>query len=331
MKIRALLVICCILAITSYGFGARLFSDDFEGHAIGDLADGTAAPIGSWSITLAGVNNDEGTVKVINDPTGSGRGQVMEVYDPAIDGWKNTAEGDFSSTTSSRTVIKLDFYLVDDAIAGTGDVSMLRVGPDYTVYNKWKQYYQDSGTYGTGGWSQNLGTGDGTTNVFNYHSETWYTVMIKLAPATTDVDTVTYYITDDTGAVVADNVTCNQLSNYDYYSYIAITSVSGSDLNHNYVDNIEAYEVPDGDANWDGVVDVADLGILNANYGTTSGATWEQGDFNGDGAVDVADLGILNSHYGEGSAPASIPNVPEPTTVGFILFGLSGLVRRKYA
>jgi hypothetical protein len=54
-----------------------------------------------------------------------------------------------------------------------------------------------------------------------------------------------------------------------------------------------------GDANGDGMVDVGDLGILAANYGTSS-KTWAQGDFNGDGLVDVGDLGILAAHYGEG-------------------------------
>jgi hypothetical protein len=53
-----------------------------------------------------------------------------------------------------------------------------------------------------------------------------------------------------------------------------------------------------GDANKDGVVDVGDLGILAANYGTTTGATWSMGDFNGDGVVDVGDLGILAANYG---------------------------------
>jgi hypothetical protein len=59
-----------------------------------------------------------------------------------------------------------------------------------------------------------------------------------------------------------------------------------------------------GDANRDSTVDVGDLGILAANYGTTSGATWDKGDFNGDGAVDVGDLGILAANYGTGSSGA---------------------------
>jgi hypothetical protein len=59
-----------------------------------------------------------------------------------------------------------------------------------------------------------------------------------------------------------------------------------------------------GDANLDNMVDVGDLGILAANYGSTSKA-WAQGDFNGDLLVDVGDLGILAAHYGEGSTNSS--------------------------
>jgi hypothetical protein len=59
-----------------------------------------------------------------------------------------------------------------------------------------------------------------------------------------------------------------------------------------------------GDANLDRIVDVGDLGILAANYGKTSGATWSQGDFNDDGAVDVGDLGILAANYGTNSSGA---------------------------
>jgi beta-xylosidase len=59
-----------------------------------------------------------------------------------------------------------------------------------------------------------------------------------------------------------------------------------------------------GDANGDGMVDVGDLGILAANYGKTSGATWAMGDFNGDGAVDVGDLGILAANYGTNASSA---------------------------
>jgi hypothetical protein len=57
-----------------------------------------------------------------------------------------------------------------------------------------------------------------------------------------------------------------------------------------------------GDANSDGAVNVSDLSLLAANYGTTSGATWAMGDFTNDGAVNVSDLSLLAANYGTGSS-----------------------------
>jgi predicted outer membrane repeat protein len=53
-----------------------------------------------------------------------------------------------------------------------------------------------------------------------------------------------------------------------------------------------------GDLNGDGIINLADLGILLANYGTTSGMTYTDGDLNCDCAVDLADLGELLGRYG---------------------------------
>ena len=61
------------------------------------------------------------------------------------------------------------------------------------------------------------------------------------------------------------------------------------------------YVVPEscpGDLNGDGVVGLADLAQLLSNYGTTSGATYEDGDMDGDGDVDLADLAALLGVYG---------------------------------
>jgi hypothetical protein len=60
-----------------------------------------------------------------------------------------------------------------------------------------------------------------------------------------------------------------------------------------------------GDANFDGMVDVGDLGILAANYGKEFNANWAMGDFNGDEDVDVGDLGILAANYGYGTTNSS--------------------------
>jgi hypothetical protein len=50
-----------------------------------------------------------------------------------------------------------------------------------------------------------------------------------------------------------------------------------------------------GDANLDGRVNIADLGILGANW--QQSADWYGGDFNGDGVVNIADLGILAGNW----------------------------------
>jgi hypothetical protein len=82
------------------------------------------------------------------------------------------------------------------------------------------------------------------------------------------------------------------------------------------VDQTLNFFVLAGDANHDGKVDVADLGILASNWQQT-GRTFSQGDFTYDGKVDVADLGILASNW-QGSLP--MPSLPqgsgEPTTAG---------------
>lgn len=77
-----------------------------------------------------------------------------------------------------------------------------------------------------------------------------------------------------------------------------------------------------GDANGDGSIDVGDLGILGAHYGT-GGNRWLQGDFTGDGYVDVGDLGVLGAHYGQATV------VPEPATLCLLTLGAVGLRRRS--
>jgi hypothetical protein len=53
-----------------------------------------------------------------------------------------------------------------------------------------------------------------------------------------------------------------------------------------------------GDLNGDGEIGLSDLAELLSNYGTTSGATYEDGDLDGDGDVQLADLAALLAVYG---------------------------------
>ncbi|MEM7806624.1 MAG: PEP-CTERM sorting domain-containing protein [Planctomycetota bacterium] len=90
-----------------------------------------------------------------------------------------------------------------------------------------------------------------------------------------------------------------------------------------------------GDANGDGTVDLADFGILRANFGSTMG-TFATGDFNGDMNVDLADFGILRANFGT-STPSDIAAldgwyasvVPEPTTAAALALGSLCVLGRR--
>src|SRR5688500_7568800 len=77
-----------------------------------------------------------------------------------------------------------------------------------------------------------------------------------------------------------------------------------------------------GDANLDGLVNLADFNRLASNFGSTS-AVWSQGDFNYDGNVNLADFNRLASNFGQSAAgPGVTPDdwaalasaIPEPTS-----------------
>ncbi len=100
-----------------------------------------------------------------------------------------------------------------------------------------------------------------------------------------------------------------------------------------------------GDANLDGLVNLADFGVLRANFGGPGG--WATADFNGDGLINLADFGLLRANFGfsrnaaaAGSAdfvalyPAQYSElmslVPEPATAGLLgIVGLAMLRRRR--
>jgi fibronectin-binding autotransporter adhesin len=105
-----------------------------------------------------------------------------------------------------------------------------------------------------------------------------------------------------------------------------------------------------GDADLSGTIDGGDYSIIDANNGTTSGATWSTGDFNYDGRVDGSDYSLIDNAFNmQGSGGLATPMnmvatntaevvggsaVPEPGTVsilGIAAAALLGRRRRKWS
>lgn len=94
-----------------------------------------------------------------------------------------------------------------------------------------------------------------------------------------------------------------------------------------------------GDINMDGVVDLADAAILQANFGEVEDAvigqrvTFASGDLNGDDVVDLLDYNILALDFGNTLVPAPPAAgqavVPEPATLALMALGLVAVTRRQ--
>jgi glucose/arabinose dehydrogenase len=93
------------------------------------------------------------------------------------------------------------------------------------------------------------------------------------------------------------------------------------------------FDVTPGDATYDGSVDLADFGVLRANFGREDDdLRFQDADFNGDFVVNLADFGILRANFGSGDTntiDAWAASVPEPATLTLLAAGGFTLLRRR--
>lgn len=95
------------------------------------------------------------------------------------------------------------------------------------------------------------------------------------------------------------------------------------------LNDIRALNIPDGDYNFNGVVNAGDVAVWKANFGSTTNL---EADGNGDGRVDGQDFLALQRTMGQ-STGAPVGAVPEPTALALGALAAAALAcsRRAWA
>ncbi|MCC6492932.1 MAG: peptidylprolyl isomerase [Pirellulales bacterium] len=93
-----------------------------------------------------------------------------------------------------------------------------------------------------------------------------------------------------------------------------------------FVQDVRVLNVPDGDYNLDGKVDVGDLAVLEADWGSTTKA---EADGNGDGRVNGADFLVWQRTLGQNLGAPTFAAVPEPAGLALAVIAALAVARRR--
>ncbi|MCC6681286.1 MAG: hypothetical protein IT445_10345 [Phycisphaeraceae bacterium] len=302
-----------------------VLAEDFEGQTQGALSDG--AVIGDFQAAIA--SGASGSISV--SPFVGGGSNALS-YNGAT-GSAVSLSNAVGADVAGDFVVEFDLNLSRAHTSGTGSAFLKLYGdmPDDSVAEIVRLYYKMNGA-ATQTW---LVTYDGTSTFTDYsYLQLGDNAHITI---TSDLSSNSY----DVSVTLDDDTVLTLYTGQNFFSggagAIGLHSIAVGDLHGTNMDGIidniavSSLWIP-GDANGDGMVNLADLQILGDNWQSTT-ATWAQADFTGDGVVNLADLQIVGDNWGWGTGAdqAFAPAlellgvvVPEPSAAG--LLGLASLL-----
>ncbi len=163
-------------------------------------------------------------------------------------------------------------------------------------------------------WDDDLGTSSGSAYVYQRDlggADNWG-LADKLVPSDgAGGDQFSYSISIDEDRMLVGSIKATGVGGDTgaVYEYRGLSDCNGNgtldicDIADGTSLDVDGDGLPDecdcpGDIDGDNDVDLTDLAQLLANYGTVSGAAYEDGDLDGDGDVDLSDLAALLAVYG---------------------------------
>jgi len=115
------------------------------------------------------------------------------------------------------------------------------------------------------------------------------------------------------------------LRNYTTAEFNAFEPVDSDNLV--IINSVTELLIPEGDYNFDGLVDDTDLGIWAANFGSTLSV---EADGNGNGIVDGGDFLTWQRTFGQSTALTASQAVPEPGSGALAAIAATALLLRRY-
>ncbi len=317
IRVMSLVIVAGLAAASAQA--TLLASDSFE--YTGTTLDGQNGGTG-WSTAWSSAGftlSDDGVSLLYPDGSSDAGSRISEI--------SASSASRFMTTGIDMNADATYYYslLVNKTDAGSVD---FRIYDDTSVFGRWRMRWNSSEAVSIG-----VTSSTGAT-VGTYAADQTLFLVTKLETVATGADTMSIKVFQP-GDTVAEPTTWDAtdsvevidlvLTKFGIYRNLEGAQVDAIRIGTTWEDVVPFAALHPGDANGDGIVNLADLQILGDNWQSTT-ASWSEADFTGDGNVNLADLQILGDNWGYGVASdmsfdEALANVivPEPMSLAMLV------------